>query len=133
MTQLMPVRFQNVELWATQYLAPLLSGVKVGRRKSTSTSSYREVVVQALPGVQLTPITQQVLLNVKCWAVKDNGSYDASASFNLAEDVAFHILSAPSSNRPFTDASRNAGPYFESDDSDVEYSLVTLALEVIRS
>lgn len=132
MTQRIVSRFPDVELWAINTVRAALSGVKVGRRKSKSTKGYSEVVVQVLPGVQDSPITQSVLINLLGYVVGTNGAHNSSGSRQLVSDAAYSLQIAESN--PFTDIAINAGPFFESDDldSDVEHAVITLAADVIR-
>lgn len=132
MPQRIVSRFPDIELWCVETLRESLpENVKIGRRKSKTVSDYQEVVVQAIPGVMLTPVTRQVLINLDCYAVDDSGNHVSASAHELASDAAFALQIAQSN--PFTDVGINAGPYFEIDEeSKVEYSLVTLAADVIR-
>lgn len=117
---MIPSEWPDIELWAINYLAPLMPDVAVvneqpkdklpdGSTDARSAPPYKHLIVEFRYGGNVTEITRQGLLTLEGWATYANGHYNLSAARDLVSKAALHIQKFPLSSG-IANAAVNSGP-----------------------
>lgn len=135
---MIPSRWPDPELWAVTYLRPLVTGVTFETEENPSAtvpaSPYKRVLVTAIVGQRVTPITQQVRLDFEVRCTRVNGTPWLWESNRIAGEIAYHLENATRDGNPVVFAEKDTGPTKVSDP--VEGPLfheLSVVLEVKRS
>lgn len=136
-----PAMWPDVEAWFIGFVTaakivtaqPSLTGVDVKNEKpATAPANYRQVIVAADYGQNITPITRYVRVRMQAWSVL-NGASDFPGAFLLANTAAYIAQTAPRDANPIVSVEVDAGPSRVIDTlSGIEYQAVTLLLEVAK-
>jgi hypothetical protein len=141
MSTQIPASWPDIEAWFIGFVTPAkiaaqqpsLTGVVVRNQKPTTAAPYRQIIIAADYGQNITPITRYVRIRLQAWAVKDNNVTDLYASFDLANAAAYIAQLAPRNANPIVAVEIDAGPSRVKDTlSGIEYQAVTLLLEVAK-
>ena len=141
MSTQIPASWPNIEAWFIGFVTPAkivaadatLTGVVVRNLKPTTAAPYKQVIIAADYGQNVTAITRYVRVRMQAWVVKDNNTSDLGAAFRLADVAAFIAQQAPRNAAPIVSVGVDAGPSRVEDTlSGIEYQAVTLLLEVAK-
>lgn len=141
MSTQIPASWPDIEAWFIGFVTPAkivaqqssLTGVAVRNQKPATAAPYRQVIIAADYGQNVTPITRYVRVRMQAWAVKNNNTTDLKDCFDLADAATYVVQQAPRDANPIVSVEVDAGPSRVEDSvSGLEYQAVTLLLEVAK-
>lgn len=107
-------RWPDVRLWAIGRVNTLGDAYASAERHE---DEPRQVVVSAVPQQVVTSISRAYLVTVEAWDASSK-----KAAFDLAQDAAYAVESAPRDANPVVTTALNAGPNEARDPDSGEYS-----------
>lgn len=129
---MIPSQWKDMELWALAFLKPLNTGVTFNNIASAPFPA-KHVLINAIPGARVTPISRNVLLDLEVRCTKNGQPWPAEEN-RLANDIAFQIESATRNGDPIVYAELNTGPNRVTDTAGGhEFTELTVILEIQRT